>query len=81
MSIGKQYACASINFENASRRRDLRNLLINHAVQHHKCMPAKFNSSITNRYQLFSGFVTKIRLAETVEEAVARQQPPSPQAK
>ena len=31
-------------------RRDLRNLLIKHAVQHHNCMPAN-NSSITNRYQ------------------------------
>ena len=42
-------------------RRDLRNLLIKHAVQHHKCMPAN-NSSITNRYQFILNCVFPTRL-------------------
>ena len=41
-------------------RRDLHNLLIKHAVQHHKCMPAN-DSSITNRYQLILNCVFPTR--------------------
>ena len=42
-------------------RRDLRNLLIKHAVQHHTCMPAN-SSSITNRYQFILNCVFPTRL-------------------
>ena len=42
-------------------RRDLRNLLIKHTVQHHKCMHAN-NSSITNRYQFILNCVSPTRL-------------------
>ena len=45
-------------------RRDLRNLLIKHAVQHHKCVPAN-NSSITNRYQFILNCVFPTRLCDS----------------
>ena len=42
-------------------RRDLHNLLIKHAVQHHKCMHAH-NSSITNRYQFILNYALPVTL-------------------
>ena len=52
-------------------RRDLRNLLIKHAVQHHKCMPAN-NSSITNHYQFILNCVFPTRLCASGDVDVWR---------
>ena len=52
-------------------RRDLRNWLIKHAVQHHKCMPAN-NSSITSRYQFILKCVFPTRLCASGDVDVWR---------
>ena len=52
-------------------RRDLRNLLIKHAVQHHKCTHAN-NSSITNRYQFILNCVFPTRLCASGDVGVWR---------
>ena len=69
MSIGNQYACASINFENASHLARFTQFI--DQIQHHKCMPAN-NSSITSRYQFILNCVFPTRLCASGDVDVLR---------